>query len=63
MIEKRKVKTFFMILERKLRNHRQIPSEDFFLEITRFLRQKLNSFRRNRLSYLRLEIELRFRKC
>ena len=44
---------FLMFLRRKLRNCRQIPSEDFFLEITRFLQRKLNFVDQNgSLSYL-----------
>ena len=44
-----------MFLGQKLRNRRQIPSEDFFL-ITKFLRRELNSVHQSgSLSYLGLE--------
>ena len=36
----------FMFLGQKLRNNRQITSEDFFFEVIRFLRQKLNFVQR-----------------
>ena len=56
-----------MFLGRKIGNSRQIPNEgflfNFFLEITKFLRQKLNSVHRSgSLSYFGLESGPRYEK-